>query len=65
MDLMSYRIAHIRFTKSDRTYPVNCYRRDLRKGDIIVIEMAKKQALKVAQFDRLEFLNWKYSNTIL
>ena len=62
---MSYRIAHVRFTKSGRTYPVNCHRRDLRKGDIVVVEMGKEEALKVAEFDNVEFLNWNCANSIL
>lgn len=62
---MSYRVAHVRFTKSGRTYPVNCHRRDLNPGDIVVVEMAAEQTLKVAQFDSLEHLNWRCSNTII
>ena len=62
---MSYRIAHVRFTKSGRTYPVNCHRRDLRKGDIVVVVMGDEEALKVAEFDNIEFLNWNCANSIL
>lgn len=62
---MSYRIAHVRFTKSGRTYPVNCHRRDLRKGDIVVVEMAREETVKVAELDSVEFLNWNCANSIL
>ena len=62
---MSYRIAHVRFTKSGRTYPVNCHRRDLRKGELVVVELPKERVIKIAEFDSLEFLNWNCANTVL
>lgn len=62
---MTYRVAHVRFSKSGQAYPVNCHRKDILKGDIVVIEMVKKQALKVAEVDRIEFLNWKCSNNLI
>jgi hypothetical protein len=62
---MSYRIAFVRFTKSGQTYPVNCHRKDLEKGDIVVVEMSQEQNHKLAQLDRIEFLNWNCANTIL
>lgn len=62
---MSYRIAWVRFTKSGRTYPVNCHRRDLQKGDIVVVDMLRKNVRQVAEVDKIEFLNWNCINTIL
>jgi hypothetical protein len=40
---MSYRVAHVRFTKTGRTYAVNCHRRDLSSGDIVVVEMSNSR----------------------
>ncbi|MGW8142414.1 hypothetical protein [Sphingomonas zeae] len=62
---MSYRIAHVRFTKYGRTYPVNCYRRDLKTGDVVVVGMAQEGIIKVAELDSVEFLNWNCANSIL
>ncbi|MGN6848882.1 MAG: hypothetical protein ACTHJK_05345 [Sphingomicrobium sp.] len=62
---MTYRIAHVRFARADRTYPVNCHRADLRPGDRVIVEMPKKRCLKVAEVDRVEHLNWDCANTLL
>lgn len=62
---MTYRIAHVRFRKGDRTYPVNCVRSDLESGEIVVVRMQEGGRLKVAELDRVEFLNWRCKNTII
>lgn len=63
---MSYRIAHVRFTKTGQLYPVNCNRADLDTGDIVVVRIqSSDRQLQVAEVDRVEFLNWRCKNTIL
>ena len=42
----------MRFPNSRRTYPASCHRRDLRKGDLVVISTPDQvKQLKVAKFD--------------
>lgn len=62
---MSYRIAYVRFTKAGSLYPVSCHRADLVRDDVVVVQMAKGGCLKLAAVDRVEFLNWNCTNTIL
>lgn len=63
---MSYRVAHVRFAQDGPTYPVNCYRSDLGPGDVVIIGMPDRDPThKVAEVDRVEFLNWRCKNTIL
>lgn len=62
---MSYRIAYVRFTQEGQVYPVNCDRADLSPKDTVVVKMPAKRELKLAEVDRVEFLNWRCTNTIL
>ena len=63
---MTYRIAYVRFTKTGAVYPVNCERSDLKPGDLVVVKTEIfDKPLKIAVFERLEFLNWNCKNTII
>lgn len=44
---------------------MNCHRADLVRDDIVVVQMAEGQRLKVAVVDRIDFLNWNCTNTII
>ncbi|RWH73051.1 MAG: hypothetical protein EOQ86_26395 [Mesorhizobium sp.] len=60
---MSYIIAHVAFDRSDRTYPVNCFRTDVMIGDDVVVRM-KDGALKWAHVADLNYLNWGCRHTV-
>lgn len=60
---MSYIIAHVAFDRSDRTYPVNCFRTDIIVGDDVVVRM-KDGALKGAHVADLNYLNWECRHAI-
>ncbi|MEE4201721.1 hypothetical protein [Erythrobacter sp.] len=63
---MSYRIAFVRFNKGGQTYPVNCDRSDFGGGEIVVVRMGgHDRLLKIAEIDRVEFLNWRCKNSII
>lgn len=63
---MSYRIAHVRFSKGGQTYPVNCHRSDLAPADLVVVEMHDRTPRqKIAEVEGVEFLNWRCKNTIV
>lgn len=63
---MTYRIAYVKFTKSGGLYPVNCDRSDLDPGDLVVVKMSGSELhLKVAMFERQEYLNWDCKHSIL
>ncbi|WP_197465515.1 hypothetical protein [Erythrobacter sp. HI0063] len=63
---MTYRIAYVRFRKSGKAYPVDCERSDLQRGDVVVVRMgAGEPLLRVAEVDRVEFLNWQCQNEII
>ncbi len=64
---MSYRIANVRFSLSDeQTYPVNCFRADVKAGHKVVVEMAdQNKRFKTAIVESVEFKNWNCQNSIL
>jgi hypothetical protein len=56
----------VRFTERGQLYPVNCHRADLQPRDIVVVEMPPPRGeLKLAEVDRVQFLNWRCKNTIV
>lgn len=60
---MSYIIAHVSFDRTEKTYPVNCLRTDIKIGDEVVVKM-NNRPLKWAKVMDLNFLNWNCQNTI-
>lgn len=61
---MSYRVAFVSFPSSERFYPVNCFRGDIKPGDLVYVTMNKKRVHKKAKVKAVEYLNWNCANTI-
>jgi len=61
---MSYRVAFVKFPKSDNLYPVNCHRGDITAEDLVYVTMPQKRIHKKAKVHSVEYLNWKCRNTI-
>jgi hypothetical protein len=54
---MSYIVAFVSFDASEKEFPVQCYRTDIKVGvDVVVRRQDGK--LRVARIHRLEYLNW-------
>lgn len=61
---MSYLIAIVNHTSGGSEYPVNCFRTDLKIGNLVVIRRLNG-ALKQATVRELAYLNWECSNSIV
>jgi hypothetical protein len=64
---VTYRIAQVRFRKSDDyTYPVNCDRADIEPGDKVIVKTPNRdKKFQTALVDSVEFLNWNCKNSIV
>lgn len=62
---MSYIIAFVSYANEERTYPVSCWRTDIKPGDAVVVQQGHgSHVLKWARVDRLLFLNWECKHHI-
>lgn len=62
---MSYIVAFVRFAPKEDLYPVNCWRSDVKEGDVVVVRMKTRgDTLKHAEVAYLAYLNWDCSNAI-
>lgn len=62
---MSYIVAFVRFGPKESLYPVNCWRSDVREGDVVVVRMKTRgDTLKRAEVAYLAYFNWNCANTI-
>lgn len=61
---MSYRVAFVSFRGSEKLYPVNCHRGDIRAGDEVYVSMPERQVHKKAVVHAVEYLNWDCKNSI-
>jgi len=63
-NVRAYIIAHVAFDNSGKTYPVNCFRTDVRIGHQVVVKM-NKGPLKWAQVVDTNYLNWSCQNSVV
>ena len=62
---LSYIVAFVRFAPNESPYPVNCWRSDVREGDVVVVRMKSRgDACKRAEVVHLAYLNWRCANSI-
>jgi hypothetical protein len=60
---MSYIIAFISYSGSDKEFPVQCFRTDLEKGDEVFVRRADGE-VRTATIQKLEYLNWDCNGRI-
>ena len=62
---MSYIIAFVRYTDfTDKEYPVQCFRTDLKLDDIVLVRRTDGQ-LRFGTVLKLEYLNWDCKGFII
>jgi hypothetical protein len=54
---MSYIVAFVSFADSDKEFPVQCFRTDLKPEDEVIVRKADGE-LRSAKVIRLQYLNW-------
>ena len=54
---MSYIIAFVTFAESDKEFPVQCFRTDLKLSDEVIVRRADGE-LSNATISKLQYLNW-------
>lgn len=60
---MSYIVAFVRYSEYGDTYPVECFRTDLKPGDEVITRNSSGMQ-KVAKIVQLKYLNWKCQTKI-
>lgn len=60
---MSYIIAFVSFSESDKEFPTQCFRTDIKIGDEVVVRRTDGK-LKLATIAHLKYLNWDCSGRI-
>lgn len=62
---MSYIVAFVSYGKEPQTYPVNCWRTDIKPGDAVVVQQGHEGSpLKWAKVMATHFLNWECKHSI-
>ncbi len=54
---MSYIIAFVSFSESDKEFPVQCFRTDVKPNDEVVIRRSDGK-LRLAKILHTKYLNW-------
>ncbi|HFT1886983.1 TPA: hypothetical protein RG816_004393 [Klebsiella pneumoniae] len=60
---MSYIIAFVKFDDSDMTYPVECFRTDIKPQGRVLVRLANER-IKQATVERVDYLNWDCTGRI-
>lgn len=61
---MSYIIAFVKYSLTGSSFPVNCLRTDVSRGDIVYVKNRKGE-LKEAEVTKIEYLDWNCNSFIL